>query len=63
MTNEAIPQPSDTPVPGPEAPAAEPRSGSGADTALKAMIRKRQMGTGAEPTVPGDGARKLPPKR
>ena len=36
-----------------EPQAAVPRSGSGADTALDAMIKKRKMGVGSDPTLPG----------
>ena len=35
-----------------------PRSGSGADTALDAMIKKRKMRVGADPAPPGDPRRK-----
>ena len=64
MTGDDIPRKPEAPVvePPPEAPRPEPRSGSGADTALEAMIRKRQMRAGSEPTLPGDGTRK-PAKR
>jgi hypothetical protein len=48
-------QPETGPLPG--EPAAEeantvPRSGNGADTALLAMLRRRQMRAGAEPQPP-----------
>jgi hypothetical protein len=57
-------QPKTDPLPG--EPAAEeanavPRSGTGASTALLAMLRRRQMRAGAEPQPPqpdGKGARK-----
>ena len=35
-----------------------PRSGSGAQTALEAMLRKRQMRAGAEPQPPQPDGRK-----
>jgi hypothetical protein len=39
------------------------RSGAGADTALQAMIKKRQMGHHGDVDAPADGAAPLPPKR
>ena len=46
-----------------EPQASVPRSGSGADTALDAMIQKRKMGVGSDPTLPGDTLRRKPPKK
>lgn len=75
MTGEGIPKRSTAPGPVPQpkpkpdseptthSPVPQPRSGSGADTALEAMIRKRLMGAGHEPTVPGDGCTKGATKR
>lgn len=56
------------PAPAPIAPAAQPqagvpRSGSGADTALDAMIKKRRMGVASDPTLPGGDLRRRPPKK
>jgi hypothetical protein len=50
-------------APVPEPQAGVPRSGSGADTALDAMIRKRKMGVGAEPPAPSGDARRKPRKK
>lgn len=53
--------PKQTPMPGEATAEGEktvPRSGSGAGTALLAMLRKRQMHAGAEPQAPlPDGTR------
>ena len=38
-------------------------SGNGADTALEAMIRKRRMGLGSDPTLPGSDMRRKAPKK
>jgi hypothetical protein len=46
----------------PKAPGTQPRTGSGADTALEALIRKRPLQSGSEPAPPGDGSRTLPAK-
>ena len=45
----------DTPA---EGESSVPRSGNGAQTALEAMLRKRQMRAGAEPQPPQPDGRK-----
>ncbi len=56
MTGEGIPDELATaPVPAPDAAAPQAHSGSGAETALKAMLRKRQMRAGNEPAERGEG--------
>ena len=60
MIGQGVPRKPEVPVaePAPETVKPEPRSGSGAGTALEALIRKRQMRVGGEPALPGDGSRK-----
>lgn len=53
--HEALPEP-------PEIPRIQPRTGAGADTALEALIRKRQQQTGGDTDVPGDAADRLSDK-
>jgi hypothetical protein len=64
MSGAGIPQEPGVPSPDEQSheTPSQPRSGSGADTALQALIRKRQMHAGSEPTLPGDGS-KLPLKK
>ena len=65
MSEDAISKSAPVPVaPVPEPQAAVPRSGSGADTALDAMIKKRKMGLGGDATLPGgDQLRRKPLKK
>jgi hypothetical protein len=65
MNEDASRKPAQVPVgPVPEPQASVPRSGSGADTALDAMIQKRKMGVGSDATLPGgDQLRRKPPKK
>ena len=42
----------------PEISRIKPRTGAGANTALEALIRKRQQQTGGDTTLPGDAADK-----
>ena len=65
MSEDASGKPVQIPVgPVPEPQAAVPRSGSGADTALDAMIKKRKMGLGGDATLPGgDQLRRKPLKK
>jgi hypothetical protein len=61
MTDDASKKQTPTaPVQEPQADA--PRSGSGADTALDAMIKKREPRAGGEPTLPGDSRTRPPSK-
>ena len=64
MSEDAISKSAPVPVaPVPE-PQAVPRSGSGADTALDAMIKKRKMGPASDATLPGgDHLRRKPLKK
>ena len=64
MNEDASRKPVQVPVaPVPE-PQAVPRSGSGADTALDAMIKKRKLGPGSDATLPGgDHLRRKPQKK
>jgi hypothetical protein len=46
----------------PQAPGAQPRTGSGADTALEALIRKRPRQGGSDPVPPGEILKNAPGK-
>jgi hypothetical protein len=57
MMGAGIPKKPHDPVPeAPEAPRSQPRTGSGAGTALEALIRKRQQQTGGENALPDDSS-------
>jgi len=64
MMEEDGKKPAPVPVaPVPEPQSGVPRSGSGADTALDAMIKKRRMGVTGDATLPGGDLRRKPPKK
>jgi hypothetical protein len=59
MIGASIPKkPHDASPEVPEVPHIQPRTGAGADTALEALIRKRQQQTGGDTTPPSDSADK-----